>query len=77
MVTRLRRRLRTVTDADDITPAQASVLTRIGGGEVATVGALAAAERVRPQSITATLAGLERTGLIARVQDPADGISSS
>ena len=37
MISRLRRRLLAVTNAGDITPAQASVLTRIGRGEVTPV----------------------------------------
>jgi DNA-binding MarR family transcriptional regulator len=36
-------------------------------------GALAAAERLQPQSLTRTLAALERDGLIRRDLDPADG----
>jgi DNA-binding MarR family transcriptional regulator len=62
-----------VTDADDITPTQASVLTRIGWGEVTTASALATAEHVRPQSMAVTLATLEQLGLIVRTADPTDG----
>jgi DNA-binding MarR family transcriptional regulator len=36
-------------------------------------GELAAAERIQPQSLTRTLAGLAADGLLARSQDPADG----
>lgn len=70
---RLRRRLLAVTDAADITPAQASVLMRVGKGDVTTASALAAAERVKPQSMAVTLASLEQLGLISRTPDPADG----
>jgi DNA-binding MarR family transcriptional regulator len=73
MISRLRRRLLAVTNAGDITPAQASVLTRIGRGEVATASALATAELVRPQSMAVTLDSLETKGLIARTPDPSDG----
>jgi DNA-binding MarR family transcriptional regulator len=73
MVSRLRRRFMAVTDAGDISPAQASVLTRIGRGDVSTASALATAEHVRPQSMTVTLAALEQMGLIARTPDPSDG----
>lgn len=62
-----------VTDGTDISPAQASVLTRIGRGEVSTASALATAEHVRPQSMAVTLATLEHRGLIRRTPDPSDG----
>src|SRR5689334_1655203 len=70
---RLRRRLMAVTDADDITPAQASALMRVGRGDVTTASALAIAEHVKPQSMAVTLAALEQLGLITRTADPADG----
>lgn len=70
---RLRRRLMEVTDADDITPGQASVLMRLGRGDVSTASALATAERVRPQSMAVTLSTLEQLGLISRTPDPSDG----
>jgi DNA-binding MarR family transcriptional regulator len=73
MVSRLRRRLLAVTDDGDITPAQASVLTRLGRGDVSTASALATAEHVRPQSMAVTLATLEQRGLITRTPDPTDG----
>jgi DNA-binding MarR family transcriptional regulator len=73
LVSRLRRRLLSVSDAGDITPAQASILTRIGRGEMVTASALATAERVRPQSMAVTLAHLEQMGLIMRSPHPSDG----
>jgi DNA-binding MarR family transcriptional regulator len=73
MVSRLRRRLLSVTDAGDITPAQASVLTRLGRGDASTASALARAEHVRPQSMAVTLGTLEQQGLITRTPDPSDG----
>jgi DNA-binding MarR family transcriptional regulator len=73
VVSRLRRRLMEVTDSDDLTPSQASALRRIGGGVTVTASALAAAERVRPQSMAVTLSTLEERGLISRTPDPADG----
>jgi DNA-binding MarR family transcriptional regulator len=73
MVSRLRRRLLAVTDDGGITPAQASVLARLGRGDVSTASALATAEHVRPQSMAVTLATLEQAGLIARTPDPTDG----
>jgi DNA-binding MarR family transcriptional regulator len=53
--------------------AQASVLSRIDREGAQTTSALAAAERVRPQSMAQTLAELQTAGLIERRADPADG----
>ena len=52
--------------------AQASVLSRLDREGAQTTSALAAAERVRPQSMAQTLAELETAGLIARRPDPDD-----
>ena len=52
--------------------AQASVLSRLDREGAQTTSALAAAERVRPQSMAQTLAELETAGLIARRPDLAD-----
>jgi DNA-binding MarR family transcriptional regulator len=52
--------------------AQASVLSRLDREGAQTTSALAAAERVRPQSMAQTLAELEAAGLIERRPDPAD-----
>ncbi len=53
--------------------AQASVLSRLDREGAQTTSALAAAERVRPQSMAQTLAELETAGLIERRPDPGDG----
>jgi DNA-binding MarR family transcriptional regulator len=52
---------------------QASVLSRLDREGPQTTTALAAAERVRPQSMAQTLGELEGDGLIARRDDPTDG----
>jgi DNA-binding MarR family transcriptional regulator len=52
--------------------AQASVLSRLDREGAQTTSALAAAERVRPQSMAQTLAELETTGLIERHPDAGD-----
>jgi DNA-binding MarR family transcriptional regulator len=70
---RLKRRLRQPDAADEITLPQASVLSRLDREGPMTCGALAAADRVRPQSMGATLAALEAQGLVARRADPDDG----
>jgi DNA-binding MarR family transcriptional regulator len=53
--------------------AQASVLSRLDRDGPQTTSALAAAERVRPQSMAQTLAELETARLIERSPDPGDG----
>jgi DNA-binding MarR family transcriptional regulator len=50
-----------------------SVLSRLDRDGAQTTSALAAAERVRPQSMAQTLSELEADGLISRRPDPADG----
>jgi DNA-binding MarR family transcriptional regulator len=56
--------------------AQATVLSRLDREGPQTASALAAAERVRPQSMAQTLAELETAGLIERRPDPGDRRSS-
>jgi DNA-binding MarR family transcriptional regulator len=52
---------------------QASVLSRLDREGARTTSLLAAAERVRPQSMAQTLAELETDGLVSRRPDPEDG----
>lgn len=73
LVGRLRRQFRNVYGDDDLTPTQVSVMSRLHRDGPSVASALANAERVRPQSMAATLAALESEGLIARLPDPADG----
>ncbi|BCY13620.1 MarR family winged helix-turn-helix transcriptional regulator [Actinoplanes sp. L3-i22] len=70
---RLRRRLREVAALGDLTPSQTSVLSRIERGGPASMSDLAAAERVRPQSMAAILTAIGEHGLIQRSPDPTDG----
>jgi DNA-binding MarR family transcriptional regulator len=72
-VSRLRRRLKDELDNGELTPSQLSLVSRLAKDGPATASALAAAERVRPQSVAATLAVLEERDLVRRRQDPADG----
>jgi DNA-binding MarR family transcriptional regulator len=53
--------------------SQASVLGRLDRGGPSSIGDLAVAERVRPQSMTQIVADLEREELIERRADPTDG----
>jgi DNA-binding MarR family transcriptional regulator len=73
VVGRLRRRLKEVGGRLDLTPSQTSVLSRIANEGPITASELAAAERIRPQSMAASLAVIEERGMIRRDPDPADG----
>jgi DNA-binding MarR family transcriptional regulator len=73
MFSRLRRRLKELATDADLTPSQTAVLTRLFKDGPASTSELAGAERVRPQSMAATLVGLDRQGLIQRTPDPDDG----
>jgi DNA-binding MarR family transcriptional regulator len=53
--------------------SQGAVLGRLDREGTKSIGDLALAERVRPQSMTQTISDLEADGLIARRADPADG----
>ncbi|HEY4918288.1 MAG TPA: MarR family transcriptional regulator [Solirubrobacteraceae bacterium] len=52
--------------------SQGAVLGRIDREGTMSIGDLAVAERVRPQSMTQTVSDLEADGLIARGADPSD-----
>jgi DNA-binding MarR family transcriptional regulator len=67
------RRLRQVPVEGDLTLSEISALARLDRGGPTTPGALAKQEQISPQSMGATLAGLESRGLIERAADPADG----
>lgn len=73
VLSRLRRRLRAVAAGQELTPSQTSVLSLLARDGAASASALAAAERVRPQSMAATLGVLTELGLVRRDPDPADG----
>ncbi len=70
---RLRRQLQNASAVGELTSAQASALARLATNEPSSTSALAGAERVRPQSMAATVAVLEKLGLIRREDDPDDG----
>ncbi|MGB8387353.1 MarR family transcriptional regulator [Mycobacterium sp.] len=72
LFSRLRRRLRDLAVAEDLTPSQTAVLTRLWKEGASSASALAAAERVRPQSMAAIVAALGQRGLIERTPDPED-----
>jgi DNA-binding MarR family transcriptional regulator len=68
----LLRRLRREDDASGLPAPQLSALSVIVFGGPITLGALAAAEQVRPPTITKLVAALEEGGLVTREVDPAD-----
>ncbi|MFF3910271.1 MarR family winged helix-turn-helix transcriptional regulator [Streptomyces sp. NPDC001848] len=72
-LSRLRRRLRQEYDTSGLTPSQTSVLSRLDREGEASVSDLAAAERVRHQSMTSVVTALEGRGLVVRRPDPGDG----
>jgi DNA-binding MarR family transcriptional regulator len=69
----LLRRLRTETNPDGLTWSQTMALARLEGAGSMTTADLARAEAVKPQSMGATLAELEREGLVERRAHPTDG----
>jgi DNA-binding MarR family transcriptional regulator len=72
VVMRLARRLRQRAEAG-ITPSMLSALSSVERLGPITLGDLAAAERVRPPSLSAIVNRLEEEGLVAREADPGDG----
>jgi len=69
----LRRRLRAEANRDSLSWSQSAAMGRIAREGPATTADLARAEGVKPQSMGATLAALERDGLVARAEHPSDG----
>ena len=68
----LLRRVRRQDSASGEGPARLSALSVLVFGGPMTLGQLAAAEQVRPPTMTRIVAGLERSGLARRVADPTD-----
>jgi DNA-binding MarR family transcriptional regulator len=67
------RRLRQTPVDGGLTLPENSALTRLDRGGPTTPSALARLEQISPQSMGATIAGLEARGLVQRRGDPADG----
>jgi DNA-binding MarR family transcriptional regulator len=68
---RLVRRLR--AEPGQLPVAQGTVLARLDRQGPASTSDLAAAERMRPQSMAQTVRELETAGLVSRRPDPGDG----
>jgi DNA-binding MarR family transcriptional regulator len=67
------RHVRREDPATCVPPAQLSALSVLVFGGPRTLGELAAAEQVRPPTMTRIVQGLEAEGLVLRVRDPRDG----
>jgi DNA-binding MarR family transcriptional regulator len=66
------RHVRREDPATGVPPAQLSALSVLVFGGPRTLGELAAAEQVRPPTMTRIAQGLEAQGLVRRVRDRAD-----
>jgi DNA-binding MarR family transcriptional regulator len=69
----LLRRLRAESNPDQLTWSQTAALSRLEEAGAMTTADLARAESVKPQSMGATLAELEREHLVERRPHPTDG----
>jgi DNA-binding MarR family transcriptional regulator len=69
----LLRRLRAESNPDELSWSQTAALSRLEQVGSMTTADLARAEVVKPQSMGATLAELEREGLVERHPHPTDG----
>jgi DNA-binding MarR family transcriptional regulator len=72
-VGQLLRRVRAASNPDELTWSQTVALARLAKAGPLTTADLARAEAVKPQSMGATLAELEREGLVERRPHPTDG----
>ncbi|KOV65471.1 MarR family winged helix-turn-helix transcriptional regulator [Streptomyces sp. MMG1121] len=70
---RIVRRLRQAHAVGDVSLSGVSVLARLARSGPDSPGSLAELERVRPQAMASTLAGLEQRGLVSRTPDTSDG----
>jgi DNA-binding MarR family transcriptional regulator len=69
----LLRRMRQQRPDGALTLPEGAAMTRLNRAGPTTSSALAKLEQISPQSMGATLAGLEARGLVARHPDPEDG----
>ena len=69
----LLRQLRKEDDATGISAPRLSALSVVVFGGPLTLGQLAKAEQVRPPTMTRIVTGLEKDGLVQRIDDPRDG----
>lgn len=67
------RRMRAAAAAQELSWTESAVLARLARHGPATTADLARAEAVKPQSMGATIAALEKLGLVERTPHPTDG----
>jgi DNA-binding MarR family transcriptional regulator len=70
---KIKLRVREYGGRNDLTASQSSVLVRLEQDGPATVSSLARAEGMRPQSMSAIVTPLQKSGLISGAPDPGDG----
>ncbi len=68
----LLRKLRKEDDASGLSAPRLSALSVVVFGGPHTLGQLAAAEQVKPPTMTRIVTGLEQEGLVKRIGDPRD-----
>ena len=68
----LLRQLRKEDDASGLSAPRLSALSVVVFGGPLTLGQLAAAEQVKPPTMTRIVTGLEKDGLVKRIGDPRD-----
>jgi DNA-binding MarR family transcriptional regulator len=67
------RRVRSAAGSHDLPLTEAAVVKRLSADGPATTAELARAEGMKPQSMGAAVASLERAGIIQRKPHPSDG----
>lgn len=72
-VSLLVRQMRAASASGEVTLSQTSVLKRLDREGPMTATDLAKAERIRPQSVIATVNALQAGGYVERAADPTDG----
>lgn len=70
---KLKLRLREHGGHSDLTPSQISVVLRLEKDGSTTVSSLARTEGMRPQSMSAVVTPLQKSGLVKGKPDPSDG----
>jgi DNA-binding MarR family transcriptional regulator len=73
VIARLVRRLRAEGAQHELSWSQLATMARLESGDPKTIAALAREEGVKPQSMGAIVASLERAGLVERDPHPSDG----
>ncbi len=67
------RRVRAAAASHDLSLTESAVMARLANDGPVTIADLARAERMKPQSMGATVAALEEMGMVERKPHPTDG----